>query len=177
MTTGAGLIHDFPGIPRVVLRLGKVDCGIREFLQHRVRAFAFDLAVVAVDRLQDDLPGGQRDFDLSIEDKAKFIEGFQVVRVAHNHPQGVVIDFIERQNRVFAGDGLRDEFDDRGRNRCFGQIDELEVVFLRHGPHDLFARRVPQIDEGVPDADPLFGGDLVSVRELFFADDSVADQD
>ena len=50
----------------VVDRLGEVDRRIGELLEHRVGAFAFGLAVVAVDRVDDALARRQGDFDLAI---------------------------------------------------------------------------------------------------------------
>ena len=58
----------------VVDRLGEVDRRVGEFLEHRVGALADRLAVVAVDRLQDALPGGQGDVDLAIENEPQLLE-------------------------------------------------------------------------------------------------------
>ena len=53
------------------------------------------------------------------------------------------------QDDVFAGDRFRHEFDDRFRDRDFGQIDVIAAVLLGDGPHHVFAGGVAELDQAV----------------------------
>ena len=121
--------------------LGKVDFRVGELLQHRVRRLTLNLAVVLVDGFQDLVAWGQRDFDAAVENKPQFFDRVDVVGVTDDDLQGVVF-FSERQDRVFAGDRLRNQLDDRLRDRNFRQIHIVAAMLLGHGPHDVFTRGV-----------------------------------
>ena len=62
---------------------------------------------------------------------------------------------------VFAGDGLRHEFDDRRRDDHLGQIDVVQAVLPRHRPHHVLARRVAQSRQGVGELHVGLGGHLL----------------
>ncbi len=130
---GAGFVDDFVAGGRFLLGFGEVDRRVGEFLQHRVGALVLHLAVMPVDGLQDAFPRGQGDFDLAIQNEPQFLERIEIVRVADDHPQRAVL-LGHRQNGIFAGDRFGHQFDDRGRNDDFAQIDVVEAMLLRPRP-------------------------------------------
>jgi hypothetical protein len=76
---------------RCRLGFGKVDRRIGEFLEHRVRRFTFDLTVVLVDRFLDLVARRQGDFDLPIENEPQFFDRIDVVGIADDHLQRILI--------------------------------------------------------------------------------------
>ena len=157
-------------------RFGEVDGRIGELLQHRVGAFADRLAVVAVDGVEDRLARGQRDFDLAIENKAKFIERVVVHRVADDHGQ-LAVGLGQRHGDVFAGDRFGNQFDDGGRDGDFAEVDVVQAVLLGHRPHHFLTGGVAQPRQGVGQADAQFGDHLLGFGQLVRADHALPDED
>ena len=71
-------------------RLGEVDGGVCELLEHRVGALAVGEAVVAVDRLDDLLADGERHLDLAIEDKPQLLLRVHVGGIAGGNAEDAV---------------------------------------------------------------------------------------
>ena len=154
-----------------VFGFGEVDRGVGEFLQHRVSGFTFDLAVVAVDRPLNGGLGGQGGFDLAIEDKPQFFNGFEVERVRDQNPQGSVV-FVEWQHTVFAGDRFGDQFDDFFADVSGSQVDVGDLVKFGQRFGDLFGRGVFHLHQNVADIGAGVLGDLFSFGKLIQADDA-----
>src|SRR4029453_10146005 len=119
---------------------------------------------------------GEGDFDAAIHDKTALFDGVDVVRVADDDLQCVLI-LREREDDVFAGNRLGHELDHRLRNGYFGQIDIVAAVLLGNGPHHVFARRIAELDDALGEAGILFLGDLPGLVELVLADYPAAEQD
>ena len=131
---------------------------------------------MAVDRLENALPRGQGDIDIAIDDEADLFAGVVVERIADDDLQRAVL-LRHRQDRVFAGQRLGHQFDDRRRNDDFLEVDEVQPVLLGHCPHHLFAAGIAEADQLV--ADPLAGflGQPLGLGQLVGADDAFSDQD
>ena len=127
---GAGLVDDFFGRLPLLFRFGEIDGRVGKFLQHRVGALILHLAVVPIDRFEDVFPRGEGDFHRPIENKPQFVERVQIVGIAHDYPQGAVIEFGHRQDSILAGDRFGYQFDDRRRNRHLVQVDKIERSLL-----------------------------------------------
>ena len=97
-------------------RLGEVDRGVGELLEHRVGALAVAEAVVAVDRLHDLLAGGQGHLDVAVEDEPQLLLGVDVGRVAGGDAERAA-RLREREDRVLAGHALGQELDHLLRHR------------------------------------------------------------
>ena len=65
---------------------------------------------------------------------------------------------------VLARDRLGHQFDDRGRDDDFGQIDVVEAVLLGHRPHHVFAGGIAQSDQGVGQFHARFAGPSAGLR-------------
>ena len=157
-------------------RLGKVDRRVREFLQHRVGAFADGLPVVAIDRLEDAFPGGQGDIDVAVEDEPQLLQGVDFQRIADDDRQPA-IPLRKGDYRVLPDHGLGNQLDHRGRDRHLVEVDVVQAVLFRHRPHHLFAGGVSQPDQGIGQLDPRFLGHLSGFGQLVRTDDLLADED
>ena len=111
-------------------RLGEVDGGVGEFLEHRIGRLAVAGTVMAVDRLDDLLARGQRKLDVAVEDEAELVLGVDVGRIGAGDAERVAI-LGDGEDRVFAGHALREEIDDVLLDGDPRQIDKLQPVGLR----------------------------------------------
>ena len=94
--------------------------------------------------------------------------------IADDHSQDFVVDFVQRQDRVFAGDRLGDELHDGRGDRRFGQVDVFKIVFFGDGPHDLFRRGITEADQCFSDRRGLIARNLIRMDQLFLADVATA---
>ena len=133
--------------------VGVVDGRVGELLEHRVDRLGLRVvaAVVAVDRLDDRLLGGQGDVDLAVQDEPELVERLEVHRVMHDDLDGAAL-LAEGHDDVLAGERLGDELDDRGGDLDLAEVDEVEAVLLGLGLGDLLEVGVAEADEGLLDA-------------------------
>ena len=120
---------------------GEVDRRIGEILQHRIRTFTFNRAIVVIDRVENILPWRYDDFDFAIENEPQLVKRVQIERIGDDHLEAAIF-FRHRQDDIFAGDRFGNQLDHRRGDGHLIEIDEIEVVFFGDRLHHLIASRV-----------------------------------
>ena len=173
---GVGVVFLGRGGLLLDCRLGEVDGGVGELLEHRVGALAVGEAVVAVDRLDDLLADSERHLDLAIQDKPQLLLRVHVGGIAGGNAERAA-RLREREDGVFAGHALRKELHDLLGHGDFGEVDELEAVGLGQHLHHLCGVGVPEPDHLVVDLLARCARHPQRLRELLGGDEALGDED
>ena len=153
----------------------EVDGGIREFLQHRVSRFTFDLPIISVDRLLNSIARGECNLHVAIQDEPQFFDCVHIARVADQDGQHALL-LLEWQDRVFTSHRLRYQLNDALGHFISGQVDVRDVVLGGHRLHHLIASGVAQLNQNVPRSLSRLTSNLVGLPKLINRDDLIADQ-
>ena len=157
-------------------RFGEVDRRVGEFLEHRVGALAVGEAVVAIDRLHDLLPRGEAHLDVAVEDEAELLLQFHVGGVARGQSKGAA-HFGEREDRVFTGHALGEQFDHILRHGHASEVDDLQPVGLAEDIHHLVGWGVAELDDLVVHLRAGCARHAGRLRQLLGTDDPLGNQE
>ena len=117
----------------------------------------------------------RRDIHFAVENELQLFERLVVERVADQHLERAIL-LGQRNDRVFAGDRLGHQFDNRRRNRHVAQVEEFVAVHVGHRLHHLLARGVALLDEDLVDLAAVLLGDGLRLGQLLGADDATSNE-
>ena len=144
-------------------------------MQNRVGGFTFDLAVFSVNSQRNGRSGGQRNSNITVEDKPEFFNRIHVLGVAHQDLDSTV-RFIQRDDVVFAGHRFRHQFDDSLWNFDLAQVHIFHAVRLGQRFHDLFVFSVAQLNDHLGDGLASLLSFSLGVENLLFRNNPSLEQ-